>query len=291
MEKYESLSKVNVVATLRSIGLKMDAATQRFSWKLEQNLSIPWIENGVDRERSCLLWLNLYFKHFAFIPRKCFGCWKTYCNPSSLKELVEIYEFQQKESRSVVDIPCKCGIETRPFTGNLGGYAAFWYNPLGCSLADARVNTNLLSDALGKKLALKRGCTEMEQWTRRRFGLGSDKWDKLLAKETEFQEAMLDALVRIEGKVAERMPTAVVVDVKQRWIEHAAMHGDSTYLEYTNSSMFPKLVNYISSKHNAGDFPGWRESDEGKQDHNGVFEEKVGGEVGQTQCSRIESIA
>lgn len=254
MALYEELDKINVMRPLTQAGFKFKLDGKvHLEFILDANQ--PWIESRVDKQRKCSRWLFVYFKHLHLVPRGCRGCWKSYYVPKSLEELLEVYSFQQEQSESVVDIPCKCGIEKRFFTSRLGGYGAFWYNPLGCGLAEARQNTEKLSKALGKELLLKRGCTEMEQFTLRAMGLGSDKWDKLETKQNAMLEEMLDAVVAESEQPPDRTPEFMRVQIMQSWIEHAAEHGDKSYLKYTNGPMFPQLVQYKGSIHSFKDYP------------------------------------
>ena len=284
MAMYEELSKINIVRPI--IGVHKMDPDGRIGIPLTMNLQNPWLENGIDHQRKCMLWLQTYFKRFQVLPKGCTECWKTYYFPETLKELMEIYRFQQEDSKTFVNITAKCGIEVRPFTARLGGYGAFWYNPLGCGLAQARKNTYTLSEALGKKLLLKRGCTEMEHYTKRAFGFGSDDWNKVLGPRQRFMEELLDSTFYIKGEVPDRTPEALAVEIKMRWIEHAAEHGDKTYLDFVDEPFFPSIVQYAGSIHNPKDYKG----DYDVTDNNRSEQETCDRKACGTESSGIESL-
>lgn len=224
----------------------------------------PWKFAKVSPERDCSKWLDVYHKYYQIIPKSCRSCWKVSYRPKSLSELMRIYKLQVEMGK-----PAKCGIETRPLTGNRGGYGSFWYVPLDGGLKTARglyeivreklmslflENPNNLGSKPGKKLSLKRGCTEMEHSTVR-LGLGgSDTWDKG-AKHYDAIEAVLDETflkVKIQQNVE---PEIMKIHTERMWIEWAYEHGDKTYHEFSEKGSFPlPLVNYAGSDHKERDF-------------------------------------
>lgn len=278
MALYEELARINILGAIKG-RFKMNT-DGRIPITLTMDLNQVWINNGRDPNRECILWLWTFFKYYSVLPSHCLCCWKTYCAPESLRELMEIHKFQQEDSRTFADISCKCGIEIRPFSGGLGQYRAFWYNPLSGGLAQARKNTHTLSEALGRKLFLKRGCTEMEQFTRAAFNKGSDSWEDVVNAGMKFKQELLESTFFIDGEMPNKLPKALEVDILQRWIEFAAEHGDQTYLDFVDKPFFPKLTQYIGSIHNPKDFPG---GDYGK--HNNESEQ------GRTEESpRVETL-
>lgn len=283
MGLYEDNAKINIIPQIKNTSLKIDLDGKVRIPRTMKFRHNPWIENDVCQDRNCNLWLDVYFKLYHVIPRGCMACWKTYYIPKSLEELFEVHKFQQDKSMKVVPIPAKCGIETRPYSGRLGGYAAFWYNPLGCGLSEARRNTYKLGTALGKELSLKRGCTEMEQYSIRNFALKSDDWDKLRTSLMDMKEALLDATFVVEGQPLRKTPTALQIDIIQTWIEHAVEHGDMTYRQYTDQDLIPKLMQYSNSIHNIKDFPNERSNWITKQEGNS-------GDTCKEESLRIETL-
>jgi len=246
---YRNLATINICPDLRKAGFQVNS-----DGKVEipdvVGTENPWLHSNREKDnRSCLFWLHVLFKHFNILPENCLGCWKTFCRVDTLRELYEIYEFQKNESKRVVDIACKCGIERRVFTGNLGGYAAFWYNPLGCSINEARRNTELLSNALGKELKLKRGCTEMEMWTRNVFGKPSEKWEEVITEVMKIKEAQLTEIFVFNDVRNFDKPNWQIVDTLQSWIEHAAKYGDQTYKDFCDIDLVVPLSMYRKDNH------------------------------------------
>lgn len=246
MSYYEKLSKVNIAEAVQAMGFKMDFDGRvRIPYHLD--LQTPWIEQGICKDRNCFLWKGIMFDNFKVIHPGCMSCWKIFYIPKNLKDLFDVYEIQKSQSFASIVPSCKCGIETRNYTGRLGGYGAFWYNPLGCGLEKARENTAKLSEIYKRKLRLKRGCTEMEQFTITRLGLDSSRWEELLdiaRQKLEIIEATFD-INPLERSV--KRPLSLRLKTEKWWIEWAADHGDMTYLEFVDKPFIPSLRMYENS--------------------------------------------
>jgi len=246
MARYEELMRQNIADAVQAMRLKMDydgTVTIPYALELDNN----WIEQGIDPERNCLLWLNIFFEHFRVIHPGCMSCWKIFYKPATLRELYEIYDLQKKGIWKGIVPSCKCGIENRPYSGNLGGYAAFWYNPLGCGLRKARENLKKLRKIFGKDLQLKRGCTEMEQFTVSHLGMDSSRWNELIPAAKKKLE-MLERTFRVDDSYKRyNRPMPVKVKTEAAWIRHAAHHGDLTYLSYVEKALIPSLHMYRNS--------------------------------------------
>ncbi len=246
MGHYEKLMKLNIADAVEAMGLKMDY-DGRVNIPYSLKLKTAWIEQGNCPDRLCLLWLDIFFTHFQVIHPGCMSCWKIFYKPKTLRELYDIYEMQKHNEAHGVVPSCKCGIETRPYSGNLGGYGAFWYNPLGCGLDQARENLGRLKQIYGKKLLLKRGCTEMEQFTIQRLGVDSTKWDQLLLPSAEKLKVLEEVFFTNPNYRNENRPLPVILKTEASWIRHAAHHGDLTYLDFTDGKLIPSLHIYGDS--------------------------------------------
>jgi len=210
----------------------------------------PWIFGLWPRDRTCELWYQIYFIFYSFIPKGCLGCWKVVYRPKTVVALMKIHDLQYGKHRKQ-GIYSKCGMESRKFVSGL--YNAFWYAPLGCGLEDARKFHKKVArdirDRVGiqAKVILKHGCTEMEQFTIRAFGVGSDKWDELYEKlKWEKLEKRLEGKYRIDNEEKIYRPQDLERDhQKRKCVEWACSWGDETYLQLTNGvKLFPEPVTY-----------------------------------------------
>lgn len=288
MAKYEENRQGNIDLQLLQKGIKRD-----LDGKVRLNLTVdtatPWITAKADPQRECEKWLFRYFNYFSLLPWQCTGCWKIYCNPKTLKDLFEIREFQRDEE-SNLNLPRKCGMETREFTGNVGGYVAFWYNPLFSGLDKARHNVRLLRENLKREdIYLKRGCTEMEIYTTQRFKVDSSRWSELVAPiSLDLQKRLDDIFIRA-GEVSLLTEDLQKV-VENRWIDNAIEHskatGDKTYLEFVDKDPLVSLVNYAGSIHRANDYIGAKDGEHyliniaGRREAEKYFGRSLGGNEG-----------
>lgn len=254
MALYEQLVEFDLVPRIMDMGLRLE-------WdgtvKVESpypDLRSSWIEAKVCEDRLCGLWLHIFFSYFQLIHTSCMSCWKIFYQPQTVEELFRIHKLQTEKD---FDLPSKCGLELRSITGGIGGYRAFWYNPLGCSLDEARANCKQVEKLIGKPVQLKRGCTEMEVHTKRRFGIGSDDWDKLkIPQSLAFQE-QLEA-VFVPCYEHHLTPVLMWKHIMRKWIEFAMQHarttGDVTYKKFIEpTSDLVQVVTYKGSIHRSGD--------------------------------------
>ena len=212
----------------------------------------PWVVNQVDTERNCELW-TIWFNRYRFIPAGCRQCWKVTYSPKSLKEVYQVLELQDEEKG--LGLPAKAGMENRAWTGNQGGYSAFWYLPLGCGLHRARgLHTRIKSELTklikySPDLILKRGCTEFE-----RLMGPSDTWDQVATEQGwDEREKILASVFRIDPPV--QPSKMLTINTKLRMIYYAHEHGDVTYKEFVGSEQLPPLTRYEKSIHSVIDFP------------------------------------
>lgn len=256
MALYEKLVEFDLIPRILDMGLRLE-------WdgtvKVESPYPDPrnrWIEAKVCEDRLCGLWLHIFFSYFQLVPTHCMGCWKIFYAPKTIKELFEIHKIQVDSN---FDLPSKCGLELRSITGGIGGYRAFWYNPLGCKLEEARANCARVEKLLGgRKVQLKRGCTEMEVRTRRFFGIGSDDWGKLInPKSMDLQKLLEETFIPCYEHHIN--PPLLWRHIKRKWIEfameHARVTGDTTYKELIEpSSDLIDVVTYLGSIHRSKDY-------------------------------------
>lgn len=250
MKLFDVIGQSNYLPALRQArndGICSLRADMTIVFTKKAELDSPWIVVP-DSQRECLIPHSFLLPYFNIIAQDCFDCWKCVYRPPTLKKLFEVFEFQQKRG-----ISAKCGIERRGYSGHKGGYGAFWYVPLGSGLKEAREYTKDLNKQLsgiGASVFLKRGCTEFENV----FG-PSDKWDHLREPFAEFEKGLRKYIV-VENEVPLNTEAGKEreLDVIQRWIIHAAEHGDPTYLEYKEKPFWAPSVTYNGSSHREEDY-------------------------------------
>lgn len=215
----------------------------------------PWLTAVVDRERNCSKWLEIYFKIYKIIPKGCRNCWKIAFRPKTLEDAFKVLELQKE-----MGINSKTGLERRGKTGNKGGYASFWYADLSDGLEEAREIYSLVIRKLNEVIGyadgttLKRGCTEMEQFSNGTFG-NSSQWDSR-EKVFDMTEKLLDTVFEIPELYKGDMPQMVTNFIKINWIEWAYEHGDETYLKFTDGQkMVTPPFNYMALKNQTFEVP------------------------------------
>jgi len=221
-----------------------------------------WIPVKLCPSRKCWLWFKVYFAIHRLVPSGCRNCWKVVFRPHSLAELFKTYELQRK-----LDLPAKCGIETREFVPGL--YSAFWYAPFGCSFSEAKQFFSSIRskiwDIFGstRKVILKRGCTEMELY------LGpSNGWE--YGEVEEAREKLLDSVWVEPENARELLPPFMKNHIFKRWIEWAWQLGDETWKEFTSNPPYPSLVEYQDSSYKDEDFAKKEDGEkEGREDKDG----------------------
>lgn len=266
LSKYEELSASNI---LKPIMHRINAGAFEISpdHKIHLDGSImperPWLTHMADPARKCGKWHEVYFRYYSIIPEGCRNCWKIIFKPETITEVFKIRDLQR-----AMKISAKVGVETRGFTGNRGGYAAFWYAPLDAGLKGARelhsvVNIKIQS-LLGREgkrtVNLKRGCTEMENHTLKMLNVGSNKWDEIAEKMNMNEKEQLLNTVFIDPIIIDTVPGFCDINTEQLFLDFAFENGDLTYLEHTGGipHMQP-LMFYEDDKHKHQDFKStWR---------------------------------
>ena len=261
MARYEENFKNNVTMRLLEQGIKPDL-DGRIRLQPTAHEETPWVPGKVDEERHCILWLNYFFQYFQLIPWQCTGCWKIYYPIGTLEELFRIRELQREDENNA-GLARKCGMDRRDNGGRRGGYVAFWYNPLFCGLDRARHNLKRIREAVGSdEVQLKRGCTEIEVWTRRKFNLGSSDWTKFVTK------ASLALQKELEDRIIPEPVWLYMHPDRQRatenlWIENAIacckVSGDYSYKKFIDEKLPVDLETYGGSIHRTKDFVGGKD--------------------------------
>ena len=257
MSVYEEMVKWDVIEPIEDklfsgeFHLKLDEdGKERITIPhiVDQNPKSPWIFAGVDTERICLTWFQIYFNTYGIISRNCFNCWKTVCRPQTIDQLFAMEKLQDK----LLDehgFKGKCGLEKRPYGSYKGLYAAFWYNPEGSGgLVEARKRTKIIEEAVHEEIGplpviLKRACTEMEE----RAGRSND-W--VYPKEQDKFEDKLDELFDVYSAGILQTPL-IKNHIRRSWLEWGFERGDEEVAKYVDS--FPegfgttKTVDYFHS--------------------------------------------
>jgi len=249
MAFYEEAAKIDILAPVVDDirrGIYELRADGRIEINIRVNPAIPWLWAKRTEDRLCVKWMNVYWEIYRFQPRQCQGCWKIAVKLRTVEELMKMAELQQR-----MNLPSKCGLDKRSYTDT--AYSAFWYCPIAGGLGEARKIFERVEKAIKSQIApdlqpiLKRGCTEME------LTLGpSDQWEWL--EEDENFQKLLDS-IWIDPPMQPEQSTNLKVNLRRRYIDWAARHGDLTYLKYREGPITPPLVAYNGSIHNEKDFP------------------------------------
>lgn len=227
----ETLNAIDVIGPAEGFmerngfALFSDGKIRSFQKKRHFKLNSSWINVRIAEDRNCFLWHIVYFQVYRIISRNCFHCWKITTSPKTLKDLLAIYDLQQK-----MGLPSKCGIERRPFAQHKAVYNAFWYAPMKGGLEEARnLHKNIslkVKDVLGVQtpVILKRGCTEMEN-----AAGPSNLWE--YTERQRMFEDLLEATWDLPRFPYEE-PSCLVPATMKKWIFHAIEHQDPTAKDY-----------------------------------------------------------
>ncbi len=266
MGRYEELCKIEVLEPIipilrpRPAWIDADGVVQLYQKILPGS---PWMQIRARTDRSCGKWKAIYFDYYKIVPEGCRHCWKVVWTGTTLDQLYKVKEIQED-----MNVISKCGVETRPSSGKLGHYQAFWYSSMKGGLDGARKLHREVADRFAKdkflggtEIILKRGCTEMEH-----YYSPSDSWDKLAEMMGwDRKEKLLDS--SFTAPVSTQEGGALKTTTEKKWIEYAWEHKDPTVTkEYPNKylerSLIPQLLQYQRSVHSGRDYIGWEGSDE-----------------------------
>lgn len=239
--KYRELMAANVRRNVSELLRKkiIERNGSKYVIRADSSPNNLWLKYFPETDkRQCTLWM-VYFNYYDMIPEGCRNCWKVVMTMDTLEQMMQIKELQEN-----MRISAKCGPETRPFTGKLGSYGAYWYVDLFSGLAGARELyrkivsnvTPLMRNCEGNfTIILKRGCTEMEK----RFG-DSSKWDQG-AKIWNERERLLNTVFELGSVDLDQHPMDVI-DIMAGIYEYAYEHGDPTYTKFAGQDFgfYPK---------------------------------------------------
>jgi len=210
------------ITRMLNAGMLVTGPQGKLTVKLSPDvLHQPWyfIKSGINRQ--CVLWHDIYFDEFKFIPRHCLEkCWKTVISVDTVLELFKLRDILIK-----LQLPSKCGIDVRTYSYNV--YDGFIY---GDTLGQGQRYYEIIRDALKHtipkaRIILKRGCTEFEQ----EFP-DSKKWG--LSEENMLLEHFLDAILEpppiVDGGIGMQGGFATC-EVFQIWIKYAHGIRDRTW--------------------------------------------------------------
>lgn len=213
----------------------------------------PWVHVRTIDGLDCAMWHQITFNAVsrllplgqAFVPRKCQSCWKVVVKPRTLQQLFNLYEVQKR-----LEMPCKCGIETRESVNGL--YGGYFYNKSleagqQCyeTVKQAMAGNEFLSPLLDEvdengrttRIILKRACTEYEH-------LITDSSTWKITPAQEFIEDLIERYV-VNDNLKLSQPEHIVWHIMRGWIDYAWKHGDETYARYTGGKpLFPAYVTY-----------------------------------------------
>ena len=253
MGLYEELAAVDVMdpiaELLNSRRMRIDPNTQRAAIDFQSITPKPWVYAGIDRLRECSLWKDFIFEHFKIIHPGCFSCWKICFRPATLEKLFATMRLQHSMKEQTIpgtdrEYHSKCGIERRSYVGAMGGYGAFWYAPLDLGLDVAReVHKNVEKRVHAEvdanvSVILKRGCTEFEM-----MYSPSDKWEEMAENGNwETKIRMVESITPDYKRPMIEDYSMSVIHSQKMWIEHAARHGDMTYMKYSDHRLHPELL-------------------------------------------------
>lgn len=186
----------------------------------------PWFHIKVPTNRFCMLWHDIYFKHFGFVPKGCLKCWKVVLTTHTDPEKQTVADlFRLKDFLISLNMPSKCGCDVRQYTPSR--YDGFIYAD---SLTEGRLYYDMVEPKLRKVfpeagIILKRSCTEFEH----RYP-DSTTWDN--KKDWQAAEEYLDYIIDTHDQF--EFPGLMAhadADTFRFWIEYAYGIGDSSWRE------------------------------------------------------------
>jgi hypothetical protein len=196
--------------------------TRRSDGRVDLNLGrpvrVPWIYIK-RRQSNCALYNENYREYFDFIPQFCMNsCWKTVVKPSKVADLFRLYQTMR-----ALDLPSKCGLETRVLQGGFRGF--FYADDLETAKEHYKEAKPILNETLDYpyEIFIKRACTEMED----QFG-PSDKWEtnpKWLERE-RYLERIIVHPIELYGEQADWHKRFIM----REWIRRTCK-TDDTYKE------------------------------------------------------------
>jgi hypothetical protein len=244
MSYYDDLVAQDIITLARPLlaqaGYKLRFGDGKLIGELSMAWDTPWIHVR-HSDLDCYTWHQVMFDViFArigkkFVPAKCQNCYKVVVRPQSIVQLFALLGLQQQ-----LNLPSKCGIETRPSVHGLyGGYFYNWGIEAGKECWQTVRDAVTEDPVLGEDVAviLKRACTEYE------MACGpSDQWE--VTPEQEEIEALVNRLL-VRDPMTQQQPEHLWAHVQRKWIEWAYANGDPTYAAFTDGKpLYPPYVTY-----------------------------------------------
>ena len=240
---YMNLSRLNLISKLKPLlgpkgGYHCRIEDGRFAPNFPaMATNAPWVYVKQGIGIRCDIYHQIFFNVLKMIPSRCRKCYKVVCMPQTLVQLFDLYELMRE-----MGVPCKCGIEKRETDVRLyGGY--FYCVGKEEGLERYKEVRAAIDERLGPEVGviLKRYCTEYEIGSK---GQGpSNELPEMTEDEEWFEKYLMDHFPSIG--YGTKQPDHVTANVMQQWIHHAYMHGDPTYVEFTNGEpLFESVVTY-----------------------------------------------
>ena len=212
----------------------------------------PWVYTRTDPDARCGLYHQVFFNCLNHIHSYCRECYKVVVRPRNLVEQFDWYEVQ----RTILDTPCKLGIERRDTVGSLYG-AYHYFRGKKAGQEGYKYLRSLADEYLSKETPaiLKRYCTEFEI-TESGENHPSNKTPDITKDEKAWEESIENLFSEpdgIKGIVGGGYPLDMIAHVMKSWIHWAYQNGDQTYKEFTDGSpLFPPYVTYHEEKKSGG---------------------------------------
>lgn len=203
----------------------------------------PWCYTRTDSKARCGLYHQIFFNCYGHIHSYCRECYKVVIRPRNLVQMFDWYEVQ----RTIIDSPCKLGLERRDSVGALYG-AYHYFRGKEAGIKGYQELKKLVAEHLSADvpILLKRYCTEFEITDSGHKP--SDKTPDATPAEKEWEQWVISHFGESEGiagAVGGGYPTDAIAHVMREWIHYAYKNGDLTYKEFTNGdSLFPAYVTY-----------------------------------------------
>ena len=234
---YLDLQKWDVIEKLLP-SLKSGILELGTDYRMRRQSQVPefdpvWLftRNG---DRDCVLYHSICFGQYGFIHSRCHNCWKIVAAPSTVKELIQLFDLQRE-----LNFPSKCGTETARLNSSKL-YAGYWYTN---SEQEGRERYEIVRKAIDEKISpnmpliLKRACTEFEQ------ELGDSK-EWAIPKEQVEQEHILSEVMEPHLRQFTQS-YHLQCHVLRTWLHKAYQCGDETYKEFTGGApLFRNLRTY-----------------------------------------------
>lgn len=215
----------------------------------------PWYQTKTCTNRVCALYHEIFFRHFAFIPKFCRNCWKIVFTTHHEPDKQKVSDlFRMRDFIEQLAVPGKVGCDTRIYTPSR--YSGFIYSD---SFDDGEKYYQLFEPRFRElfpdgKVILKRACTEYEH----RFG-DSKEWDKLEAKWNALEDYLMFFIEPHDEPYFSGLIEHTSADTFRFWIDYAHGIGDESWKEALESqgyvvpdTLFPTLTTYHGEPQDEG---------------------------------------